>query len=387
MKYRVTLKNITHKELSQAGIYADYDYPLRQLLKGFKGCTWTQTHRCYYVLNDRTVCNNLYVYLQKHKVYVDYSGFKISSAATATVPEVTYSPQEQETIASFTNYLEGKRYSSSTIKTYLNLVKPFIKHMQGRAITSASSDDLRLYVEHIVKSKNYSISTHRQLVSGLKLILELHKNKEQITLLERPKKSSYKPAVLSNSEVIALLAATVNLKHRCILALLYSCGLRIGELLALELKDVDLERKQLHVRNAKGRKDRYVGMATSVIPLLLNYTTSYKPQHYLIEGVAGAPYSASSVRAFLKQSCERANILKTVTPHTLRHSYATHLIENGTGIAHVQRLLGHSKPETTMIYTHIANVDLIAIENPLDVAVQKMRSPDKSNKNLRLSRQ
>jgi site-specific recombinase XerD len=148
---------------------------------------------------------------------------------------------------------------------------------------------------------------------------------------------------------------------------------------------MDLERMQLHVRNSKGRKDRYVGIASSVLPLLHNYRNSYHTRTYLFEGAAGKRYSASSVRAFLKRSCKAAKITKHITPHTLRHSYATHLVENGAGIAHVQRLLGHSKPETTMLYTHIANADLIAIENPLDVAVHKNRLADKNNKNIGLS--
>lgn len=378
MKHRVTLKNLIHKDVPQAGIYAPYNSALNLILKGFKDCTWSQTHKCYYVANNSITCNNLYVYLQKHEVFVDHSQFTVVKNIDQK-PIITYNANEVALLASYKNYLAGKRYSANTIETYLNLIKPFVKYMQNREIASASSDDVRLYIEQIVKQKNYSVSTHRQLVSALKWLLTLHQNILQLEHLERPKKSNYKPVVLSNNAIIELLRVTINLKHRCILALLYSCGLRIGELLTLELKDIDLERMQLHVREGKGRKDRYVGMANSMKPLLNNYISSYKPIKYLFEGTAGSKYSASSVRAFLKRSCKAAKIIKPVTPHTLRHSYATHLIENGTGIAHVQRLLGHAKPETTMLYTHIANVDLVKIENPLDVAVNKMRSVDKNN--------
>lgn len=377
MLYRVTLKNLIHNNVPQAGIYAPYNNRLNLILKGFKGCTWSQTHKCYYVANNSITCNNLYVYLKKHEVFIDHSQFTVIKSKDQK-PAIVYHAHEIAILDSYTNYLTGKRYSTSTIQTYLNLAKPFVKYMQNREIASATSDDVRLYIEQIVKQKNYSISTHRQLVSAIKSLLTLHKNISHLEGLERPKKSDYKPVVLSYIAIIDLLRVTVNLKHRCILALLYSCGLRISELLALELKDIDLERMQLHVRAGKGRKDRYVGIANSMTPLLLNYTSGYKPVKYLFEGSTGLKYSASSVRAFLKRSCKNAKIIKPVTPHTLRHSYATHLIENGTGIAHVQRLLGHAKPETTMLYTHIANVDLVKIENPLDVAVTKRRAVDKN---------
>jgi site-specific recombinase XerD len=386
MAYRVILKNITHKERPQAAILFDYDHALKGIITQFKDCLWSQTHRCFYIPNNRATCNLLYVHLKKHKVFVDYSNFKIASAAHVKPAARVPSAHEQELLNRFRDYLEGKRYSTSTIETYGNLAKLFISYMQHRPIATATGDELRLFIEQTVKAKSYSISTHRQLVSALKLLLTLHKNTSEIGALDRPKKSDYKPVVLNNVEIITLLQCTVNLKHRCILAILYSCGLRVSEVLAIEKSDIDLERMQLHVRNGKGRKDRYVGIATSVIPLLLNYTKSYNTRRYVFEGANGAMYSTNSVRAFLKRSCEAAQITKHVTPHTLRHSYATHLVENGTGIAHIQRLLGHAKPETTMLYTHIANTDLVKIENPLDVAVNKKRATDKNNRNIDISR-
>ncbi len=181
------------------------------------------------------------------------------------------------------------------------------------------------------------------------------------------------PEVLSIEEILSLIQVTHNLKHRTIIAMLYSCGLRIGELLNLRLADIHLRRRQLQIRNAKGRKDRYVVLADSVLPLLNNYLMSYSPHEYLIEGKVGKPYSASSVRKFLKRSCRLANIHRPITPHTLRHSYATHLLEQGIGLRHIQELLGHSKPETTMIYTHLARKDLLNVASPLDTALKQFR--------------
>jgi site-specific recombinase XerD len=355
-------------------------------MKSFKGVKWSRKHSCFYTANNRKTCNQLHIHLPAHEVFVDYSNFKITTSDVTKPVAVLPSQQDQQLRATFKAFLEDKRYSESTVNTCVQFASSFINYMQGKAITTATQDQVQFYVQDLVKRRNYSISTHRQLVSALKLLLQLHKNNLNLGDLNRPKKSNYKPVVLNNDKIIRMVACTLNLKHICILALIYSCGLRVSEVLAIEKSDIDLKRMQLHVRNGKGRKDRYVGIATSVIPLLLNYTKSYNTSRYVFEGANGVMYSTNSVRAFLKRSCEAAQITKHVTPHTLRHSYATHLVENGTGIAHIQRLLGHAKPETTMLYTHIANTDLVKIENPLDVAVNKKRATDKNNLNIDISR-
>ena len=204
-------------------------------------------------------------------------------------------------------------------------------------------------------------------------------------ILERPKKSRKLPNVISQEEVLAIIKSTQNLKHKAIIALIYSCGIRISELINLKLNDFHIERKQLIIKNGKGRKDRYVSLADSFLPLLSNYYHSYKPKIYFVEGQKGGKYTADSVRQFLRKSCLKANIKKPVTPHTLRHSYATHLLENGVDIRYIQSLLGHAKPETTMIYTHVKRKDLMKIQNPLDVALQKINKLDNKEQKLFLS--
>jgi site-specific recombinase XerD len=159
----------------------------------------------------------------------------------------------------------------------------------------------------------------------------------------------------------------------------------VGEAINLELAHIDIDRRQLFIKNAKGRKDRFVVLAESFLPLFHNYFTTYAPTTYFVEGSKGKKYSATSIRSFLKRACKKAGIQKTVTPHTLRHSYATHLIENGTGLRHVQELLGHSKPETTMIYTHVAKKDMLSIKSPLDTALMNLTDADKNNNNMLLS--
>ena len=141
------------------------------------------------------------------------------------------------------------------------------------------------------------------------------------------------------------------------------------------------------MKNGKGRKDRYVILANSFLPLLNNYLFSYNPAVYFVEGTkAGEHYTAGSIRNFLRKSCKKAGIRKVVTPHTLRHSYATHLLENGVDIRYIQVLLGHSRPETTMVYTHVAKKDMLAIESPLDTMVKTFMETDNGDKKLTISR-
>ena len=278
-------------------------------------------------------------------------------------------------IKEYTKYLVGKRYSASTINVYSKFLKDFILYTQPKATKELNNRDVELFLEDVFIPKKYSISTQRQFISALKVFIAFYsKCSIDSFKLERPRKSRTLPVVLSQEEIIRLLKVTKNLKHRASLALIYSSGFRVGELIDLELKHIDLDRNQILIKNAKGRKDRYVPLARSFKPLLVNYTSTYKPLRYFIEGNPNYKYSAASIRAFLKASCGLAGIQKKVTPHSLRHSFATHLLENGIDLRLIQELLGHSRPETTMIYTHVTQKSLLQVISPLDVAVKNYKN-------------
>jgi site-specific recombinase XerD len=303
-------------------------------------------------------------------------------------PKIILPKSHQLYLQEFKDYLIGQRKSASTVHTYVNFIRLFLNSYNDRQIESIDNRSVEIFLEQVIAKNNYSISSHRQCVSALKhfsyLKLDFNYDPEQI---KRPKKDRKLPNVLSSTEVINLLKATKNLKHKAILALLYSAGLRVGELLNLELKDIDLERNIIQIKQGKGRKDRNTSLGKSIKPVLINYAESYKPQKYLFEGTQpGMRYSASSIRQFLKVSCRSAGITKHVTPHTLRHSYATHLLESGVDVRYIQELLGHSRPETTMIYTHVSEKKIDEIKNPLDEAVNKFNKTDNTHKNLSLSR-
>jgi site-specific recombinase XerD len=282
--------------------------------------------------------------------------------------------------------LKGLRLGESTIITYTNFIVSFLMFMEHMPLEGIDNNKVQRFIEYIVKRKSYGISSHRQLVSAIKhFAARFTETRIEALQLLRPSKNKRLPVVLNRQEVILLLRATANIKHRTALAILYSAGLRIGELLRLTIADLDVERRRIMTRNAKGRKDRYVPMATHVIPLVQNYLFTYRPGKYIMEGAKGGPYSAVSLRQVLKQSCQKAGIKKQITPHTLRHSYATHLIENGVGLRYVQELLGHAKPETTMIYTHVAQNDLLHIQSPLDHTIEALLQTDKKDPFVSLS--
>lgn len=369
-----------HRGALQLFLGFSFNTDLINLVKTLPGARWSARLKSWYILD----CEKhlaLITSTFKDKAILELDLLKTKRPFVRDLNE-----SQRHLLNGFYKFLKGKRYSDSTVHTYSTFVADFISFQSSKALEELTNRDVEVFIEDVFIARNYSISTQRQFISALKLfVVFCPSTKINDLQLERPRKSKKLPSVLSQEEVLRLIQCTPNLKHRAILALLYSCGLRISELIGLRLQDFNVERKQLVVRQGKGRKDRYVSMADSFIPLLTNYYQTYKPRVYFVEGQGGSIYSAESVRHFLRRSCKRAGISKTVTPHTLRHSYATHLLENGVDIRYIQSLLGHAKPETTMIYTHVTRKDLMAIPNPLDAALQKLKETENKNKKLVLS--
>ena len=377
---KIFLEQKTHRKENQLLIQFSYHKKLIALVRSIKGSYWSKSlNTCYIKYSQENLQTILTVF--KDITIVDTSKLHKKELFTRNLTK-----EQKNLLNNFYLFLKGKRYSQSTIKTYTFFIADFINFYRKTPLNNLTNRAVELFIENVFITRNYSISTQRQFISALKIFIVFYPHTEINDLvLERPKKSRKLPSVLSQEEVLKIISSTQNLKHRAILVLIYSCGLRISELVNLELTDFHIQRKQLVIKNGKGRKDRYVSLADSFIPLLSNYYHSYKPKFYFVEGQKGGKYSTESVRQFLKKSCVKANIKKTVTPHTLRHSYATHLLENGVDIRYIQSLLGHAKPETTMIYTHVRRKDLMEIQNPLDIALQKLKKEDKTNNKLVLS--
>ncbi|SHI79826.1 Site-specific recombinase XerD [Mesonia phycicola] len=392
-KKTVTLLPLTHREDTQIAIKFLYEATIVKELKMLPEIKWTQTHRCYYMpysLDNKQV---LFIFFNDRGYYVDYKQlmiqkkeYKEAKPSYFKVDKEKLKPEDKKILWQYVSYLRGKRYSESTVKTYYHFILMLVAFTE-KPITKLTYRDYEIFLEEVIAKGNYSISSHRQCVSAIKHFSELFLNEplEKDLNLLRPKKDRKLPSVLSRNEVIRILQVTKNLKHRAILGLIYSSGLRIGELLSLQLHEIDVDRKQLFVNSGKGKKDRTVILAESILPLLFNYINTYAPQKYFIEGQNGGKYSAESIRSFLKKSCKLAGVVKRVTPHTLRHSFATHMLEDGVDLRYIQTLLGHSKPETTMIYTHVTQQDLMRIQSPLDRVVNQLKEKNNQQSKVGLS--
>ena len=377
----IFLEEKIHRKNNQLLIKFDYDETLISLIRSIQGTSWSKSLKAWYILNTKDNLNIILKLFEKITT-IDFSKIGKSAPFKRNLTE-----EQKQLLNQFYLFLKGKRYSQSTIQTYTFFIADFINFHTKTPLAELTNRAVELFIETVFMERNYSVSSQRQFISALKIFTVFcTQTKIHNLSLERPKKSRILPSVLSQEEVLRIIQYTQNIKHRAILTLLYSCGLRIGELINLKLIDFHIDRKQLIVKKGKGRKDRYVSLADSFLPLLSNYYHSYQPTIYFVEGQNGGKYSAESIRSFLRKSCKKAGIRKPVTPHTLRHSYATHLLENGVDLRYIQTLLGHSKPETTMIYTHVQRKDLMEIQNPLDVALQKLNKINNDKQKVVLSR-
>lgn len=386
----VTLTRAVHRKENQILIAFKHDWALIDVVKHLPQAKWSATLKRWYVKNNPENLKQIYSVFKGH-AHVESSQLfdkKVVKPDPATIKQPRELTAQNKTLLNnFYSYLKGKRYSKSTVDTYTFFVADFIAFHNSKTLQSLTIKDVNAFIESVFIKRGYSISTQRQFISAVKqFIIFCPETGISNLALTRPKKSRILPTVLSQEEMIHIIQCTKNLKHRAILAMIYSAGLRISELLNLKLADIQIQRKQLLIKQAKGRKDRYVTLADSFMPLLHNYMATYAPKIYFVEGEKGAPYSASSVRKFLSRSCKAAKVNRIVTPHTLRHSYATHLLESGVDLRYIQELLGHSKPETTMIYTHVARKDLLDIKSPLDYAVEQLRKNGNEEQKFLLSR-
>ncbi len=270
----------------------------------------------------------------------------------------------------FLKFMQLKGYSTNTISTYYYFVLRFINCYRQNTLDQISqfnSDIINNYHKMMLGEKAYSFQTINQSVNGIKLYYKGFLKREiEITEIQRPKTGKQLPKVWSKEEVTRILNANKNIKHKTLLALVYGSGLRIGEALRLRLEDIDSKRMRIRLLGAKGKKDRYSIIGPSVLELLKSYYKEYKPQSYLFEGQFGGIYSAASAGKVLAQAIRISGVPKRGGLHSLRHSFATHLLEAGTDLRYIQELLGHNSSKTTEIYTYVSNKYLQQIKSPLD---------------------
>lgn len=257
-------------------------------------------------------------------------------------------------------------FSSKTVKTYLYYIEECLRFCEGKSPKKITGGDIRAYLEWLADS-NKSASTLNTAYSALQFYFEHILHRKFFATIPRAKKEKRLPTVLSKSEVRSLINGINNKKHRTIVELLYGSGLRVGEVVRIKMKHIDLDRMQLHVVQAKGAKDRYTILPESLIDVLDKQTQLKVPNDFLFTNGRGGTLHERSVQKVVSEAARSAEISKHITAHTLRHSFATHLLEAGTDIRYIQELLGHAKLATTQIYTHVARSNLADIASPLDI--------------------
>ncbi len=276
-------------------------------------------------------------------------------------------PNYRQCPAEFINKLRELRYSESTIKTYTNSFEEFVNYYHKYELKLIDEPMIIAYTRHLVTERKVSASYQNQAINAIKFYYErVLGGQRKFYFLERPIAEKTLPVVLSEQEVVLTMKTVVNQKHKAMLMVAYSAGLRVSELLNLKIKDIDSDRMQIRVEQAKGKKDRYTLLAVKTLQELRKYFVAYKPKVWLFEGQGGEQYSIRSMQCVLKNAIQAAGIQKKVSMHTLRHSFATHLLENGTDLRYIQSLLGHASSKTTEIYTHVTMKGFDKIKSPID---------------------
>lgn len=341
------LPNIKWSKKYAMAVLPNHSTNLQAIFKTFEGVCW---------INCAAFFPNRPVNIKGEDLSVDSFRRRPNNSNYRFCPEEFYQK------------LELRKYAMNTAKCYISLFEKFINHYSTYDNPMDIDEyKIREYLQTLVQN-NFSDSYINQSINAIKFYYETVKEMpNRFYLIERPIKKEELPKVLSKEQILKMIDCTDNIKHKCILSLLYSAGLRRGELLNLKLTDIISDRMLVRVNQGKGRKDRYTLLSQKTLDDLRTYYVKEKPSAYLFEGAKGQVYSPTSVTKIVKRAARKAQIKEQVSPHMLRHSLATHLLENGTDLRQIQSLLGHNSLKTTEIYTHVAVIGMNKIKNPLDL--------------------
>ncbi|MDB4274027.1 site-specific integrase [Algibacter sp.] len=368
----VTLKHLLIEQKKCIGLQFNPSKVVQALIDTLPDVSWSLEFLMFYVSNNKT--NLDIIFKTFHGVaWVNGNYFFTEKIINPNNPALNLERYRNRKLKpdftpcpeAYLLKLELKRYSDNTVRNYVACFEAFINYYRGEDPITLNEIDIRNYLQKLIqegKSNSYvnlavnSIKFYYEIVLGMP---------NRFYAIERPRKEKQLPEVLPKEDIVKIMQYTNNIKHKCIIGLLYSSGLRRSELLNLKVTDIDSKRMVVTIKSAKGNKDRISILSPSILKGLQNYYRKYRPKTYLFEGQSGNKYSGSSVLNIVVMAAKKAGIQKKVTPHMLRHSFATHLLENGTDIRHIQLLLGHSSTKTTEIYTHVANRSFMEIKDLL----------------------
>lgn len=321
-------------------------------IKKLKGYRWDPGQKAWYITINRDNRINFKKLFSNEKI--------VGELSNNNSYEDIYNQLKDELIL--------KGYSYKTIKSYLGHISRFIDFIE-KPIGEIKTEDMKEYLIYLVDDKETSHSFANQAISAIKFFWMniLHRPNYEIEHFPRPKKERKLPNVLAKEDISKILSAVKNEKHKAILYLIYSAGLRVGEVVRLQIGDIDSKRMLIKVRQGKGRKDRYTLLSETALNQIKKYYMLYKPDIWLFPGGKDVSFiTERSVQKIFENACINANVKTEATVHTLRHSFATHLLEAGTDLRYIQELLGHNSSKTTEIYTHVSEKKLSNIKSPLD---------------------
>ncbi len=361
---------------SKLFVIVPYNYTCIGLIKKVKNRYYSKAHKCWVIDNDKEIVK------QTVEFFTD-AGYKVYKQTVGSEMEL-YKPSKNKiqlieteclkifpesfrpVAGEYFDKLLEKRYSWNTVKTYIRYFAAFAKYFEYKPLKEIKQKEIESYINGMIKN-GLSESAQKQIICAIRFYyIEVLRISPQYYRVSQPKKSEKLPTVLAFSEVIEIFSKIDNLKHKCMVFIGYATGLRISEVVSLKLSEIDYERKTIMVRGGKGKKDRTVMLSDKLAVILQDYVSKYEPKQWIFEGQLDEQYSTRSLQNLFKRAVESTKIKKHVTFHTLRHSFATHLLEAGTDLRMIQDLLGHVNIQTTVRYTHVSIRDINKIQSPLD---------------------
>lgn len=382
----ITLQPVTHRGNECIGIYFDSNAALNTIIRKIPGVRWSKTLGCWWLLLSRSNYYKLEEVFY-NKAVIDskplLKQYKKQVTGTAAVPAVnkpapikktnsasSIQPVNRHVLPALQQHLHLKAYSPSTIKTYMSEVQQFLQLIKAKPADEFTTQRLKDYLQYCYDKLHLSENTLHSRINALKFYFEQVLKKEKLFWeIPRPKKAVQLPKVFSQDDIAAIINSVSNKKHKVMLMLAYSAGLRVSEVVDIRTFQIDSRRMTIFINSAKGKKDRMVTLSPVLLVMLRDYATEYKPDKkgYLFEGhKKGIPYSTRSLQEVLQAAKLKAGVMKPGSVHSLRHSFATHLVDRGTDVTMIQKLLGHNDLKTTLRYLHTSNKDLLKIMSPLD---------------------
>lgn len=352
--------NITKSQDNNISIAIPYDPILVDKVRKLKGRSYNRVEKIWTVPFTEDIIASIQDIFKDNKLIIDPEIQKM-------IDKKEQEKDNEIVLLSCKNALILKGFSAKTLKAYLGHIRRFLCKLQVEP-TNLNEDNVRGYILMLMEEQKYTSSYIHQVISAIKfLFINVLNKPEAIENIKYPKKEIRLPIVLSQEEVSRILIGIDNIKHKAILYTIYSSGLRVGEVVRLRVEDIDSKRMLIIVKQAKGKKDRVTVLSKLGLDVLREYVKKYRPEGWLFPGQdENYHITERTVQRVFENACKKAKISKNVSVHTLRHSFATHLLEGGTDLRYIQELLGHYSSKTTEIYTHVSTKSIGKIQSPLD---------------------